>query len=64
MKQGGLRHEDELHHFAEYLGVEGERARLFLWQFLAQRLTPEPEGWVAPYSKQAVVIWWTPAGVC
>jgi 4-hydroxythreonine-4-phosphate dehydrogenase len=23
MKQGGLRHEDELHHFAQYLGVEG-----------------------------------------
>jgi 4-hydroxythreonine-4-phosphate dehydrogenase len=23
MKQGGLRHEDELHHFAEYLGVRG-----------------------------------------
>lgn len=23
MKQGGLRHEDELHHFAEYLGVDG-----------------------------------------
>ena len=22
MKQGGLRHEDELHHFAEYLGVK------------------------------------------
>jgi len=23
MKQGGLRHEDELHHFAQYLGVKG-----------------------------------------
>ncbi|HYF21474.1 MAG TPA: 4-hydroxythreonine-4-phosphate dehydrogenase PdxA, partial [Ramlibacter sp.] len=23
MKQGGLKHEDELHHFAEYLGVTG-----------------------------------------
>jgi len=23
MKQGGLKHEDELHHFAEYLGVSG-----------------------------------------
>ncbi len=23
MKQGGLKHEDELHHFAEYLGVDG-----------------------------------------
>jgi 4-hydroxythreonine-4-phosphate dehydrogenase len=23
MKQGGLKHEDELHHFAEYLGVQG-----------------------------------------
>lgn len=23
MKQGGLKHEDELHHFAEYLGVKG-----------------------------------------
>jgi 4-hydroxythreonine-4-phosphate dehydrogenase len=23
MKQGGLTHEDELHHFAEYLGVQG-----------------------------------------
>ena len=23
MKMGGLRHEDELHHFAEYLGVQG-----------------------------------------
>jgi 4-hydroxythreonine-4-phosphate dehydrogenase len=23
MKLGGLKHEDELHHFAEYLGVTG-----------------------------------------
>lgn len=46
----------------EYLGVEGDRVRRFLWQFLAQRLTPEPGGWVAPYSKQAAVIWWPAAG--
>lgn len=46
----------------EYLGVEGDRVRTFLRQFLAQRLTPEPAGWVAPYSKQAAVIWWAAAG--
>lgn len=46
----------------EYLGLRGDEVRSFLWQFLAQRLTPEPAGWVAPYSKQAAVIWWAAAG--
>jgi SAM-dependent methyltransferase len=46
----------------EYLGVGGREVRAFLWQFLARRLTPEPHGWVAPYPKQAAVIWWTTEG--
>ena len=46
----------------EYLGVAGPDVRAFLRQFLARRLTPEPGGWIAPYPKQAVVVWWTPAG--
>jgi SAM-dependent methyltransferase len=41
-----------------YLGVSGPDARNFLRGFLAARLVHEPAGWVAPYAKQAVVLWW------
>jgi hypothetical protein len=41
-----------------YLGVSGPEARGFLRRFLAARLVREPSGWVAPYSKQAAVLWW------
>lgn len=44
--------------YAVYLGVSGPEARGFLRDFLAARLTREPAGWVAPYSKQVVVLWW------
>lgn len=47
----------------EYLGVTGDEARAFLHRFLAQRLTPEREGWIAPYLKRAAVIWWRTSGV-
>lgn len=42
----------------EYLGVGGDETRAFLRRFLAARLTHEASGWVAPYPKQAAVIWW------
>lgn len=42
----------------EYLGVEGESVRQFLREFLAKQLVPEESGWIAPYPKQAAVIWW------
>jgi SAM-dependent methyltransferase len=42
----------------EYLGVGGDETRAFLRRFLAARLTREASGWVAPYPKQAAVIWW------
>lgn len=42
----------------EYLGVEGGAVREFLREFLAKRLVPEGGGWIAPYPKQAAVIWW------
>jgi SAM-dependent methyltransferase len=54
---------DEACDFYEaYLGVSGPEARGFLRDFLATRLVSEPSGWVAPYSKRAVVLWW-PGGV-
>jgi SAM-dependent methyltransferase len=43
----------------EYLGLEGEPLRAFLREFLSERLAREGSGWIAPYSKQAAVIWWT-----
>jgi len=46
----------------EYLGVEGEPVRRFLRAFLSERLVPEGPGWVAPYTKQAAVIWWRVEG--
>ena len=42
----------------EYLGIEGEPVRQFLRKFLAKRLVRDGSGWIAPYSKQAAVIWW------
>lgn len=42
----------------EYLGVTGERVRDFLRRFLRHRLVSDGSGWIAPYSKQAAVIWW------
>jgi hypothetical protein len=44
--------------YEAYLGVSGPEARGFLRSFLAARLVPEPGGWVAPYSKRAVVLRW------
>lgn len=50
---------DEACDFYEvYLGVSGPEVRGFLRTFLAARLVREPEGWVAPYSKRAVVLRW------
>jgi SAM-dependent methyltransferase len=50
---------DEACDFYEvYLGVSGPEARGFLRRFLATRLVPEPPGWVAPYSKRTLVLWW------
>jgi SAM-dependent methyltransferase len=50
---------DEACDFYEvYLGVSGPEVRGFLRSFLSTRLVPEPSGWVAPYSKRAVVLWW------
>ena len=42
----------------EYLGLEEEPFREFLREFLAKRLVPEESGWIAPYPKQAAVLWW------
>jgi SAM-dependent methyltransferase len=50
---------DEACDFYEvYLGVSGPEARGFLRSFLAARLVREPKGWMAPYSKRAVVLRW------
>jgi SAM-dependent methyltransferase len=50
---------DEACDFYEaYLGVSGPEARGFLRAFLAARLVPDPSGWVAPYAKRAVALWW------
>ena len=50
---------DEACDFYEaYLDVSGPESRGFLRRFLAARLVRESAGWVAPYSKQAVVLWW------
>lgn len=46
----------------EYLALEGEPVRDFLRGFLAPRLKREGEGWIAPYAKQAAVIWWRVGG--
>ena len=46
----------------EYLGLEDEAVRKFLQEFLAKRLLPEGSGWIAPYPKQAAVIWWRVGG--
>ena len=42
----------------EYLGGEGSGTREFLRQFLRGRLLPAGAGWIAPYRKEAAVIWW------
>jgi hypothetical protein len=44
--------------FEEYLGVSGPEVRAFLRDFLAARLVKEGPTLVAPYPKQAAVIWW------
>jgi len=46
----------------EYLGVSGPEVRGHLERFLAERLTRETSGWLAPYAKEALVIWWPVAG--
>jgi hypothetical protein len=42
----------------EYLGLAPGAERSFLRGFLAERLVREPGGWVAPYTKRALVISW------
>jgi SAM-dependent methyltransferase len=42
----------------EYLGVSGPSVRAVLREFLGSRLTREPSGWVAPYGKEAAILWW------
>lgn len=46
----------------EYLGVGGGPVRQFLREFLLKRLVPEGSGWIAPYPKQAAVMWWAVRG--
>jgi len=46
----------------EYLGVEGNGVRTFLRGFLGERLLHDGAGWIAPYDKQAAVIWWRVKG--
>ncbi len=42
----------------EYMGLEGERHREFLREFLSARLVKDAGGLLAPYPKRAAVIWW------
>jgi hypothetical protein len=50
---------DEACDFYEaYLGATGAAVRVFLRDFLAARLVREPQGWLAPYAKRAVVLRW------
>jgi len=42
----------------EYLGITGADARGILREFLGKRLVREGSGLIAPYPKQAAVIWW------
>jgi SAM-dependent methyltransferase len=44
--------------YEAYLGVSGPEVRGFLRDFMAARLVQEPAGWVAPYAKRVVVLWW------
>jgi SAM-dependent methyltransferase len=40
-----------------YMGLEDEASRDFLRAFLAERLSREAGGWVAPFRKRAMVAW-------
>ncbi|MBI4638896.1 MAG: class I SAM-dependent methyltransferase [Candidatus Rokubacteria bacterium] len=42
----------------EYMGLEGEDARVALRTFLARRLRRDGRGWIAPLRKRAAVIHW------
>jgi methyltransferase family protein len=42
----------------EYLGLAPGAERAFLRSYLAERLIREEEGWLAPYTKRALVIAW------
>jgi SAM-dependent methyltransferase len=44
-----------------YMELEGEAPRAYLRGFLAERLTREGSGWLAPFRKQAAVIQWLTA---
>jgi len=46
----------------EYLGVSGPAVRGTLREFLAARLTREASGWLAPYAKEAAILWWPATG--
>ncbi len=50
--------EDACDFFQEYLGVDGRAPRAVLRDFLAARLVRDGTGWLAPYTKQAAVIYW------
>jgi hypothetical protein len=50
--------EEACEFWEEYLGVGGPSVRATLREFLVARLTREGSGWLAPYSKDAAVIWW------
>jgi SAM-dependent methyltransferase len=41
-----------------YLEVAGDEVRRFLREFLASRLRRDGAGWVAPYPREALVVWW------
>jgi SAM-dependent methyltransferase len=53
--------EDACDFFQEYLGVNGRAPRAVLRDFLAARLVRDGTGWLAPYTKQAAVIYWRTA---
>jgi hypothetical protein len=50
--------EDACDFWLTYMGLEGDRPRTYLRDFLAGRLQPDGAGWLAPFRKRAVVIAW------
>lgn len=51
--------EDACDFWMTYMSLEGERARDALRAFLAPRLVPDGDGWLAPFRKRATVVWGT-----
>ncbi len=54
--------EEACEFWEEYLGVGGPETRRYLRGFLAERLVRADGAWVAPYAKEAAVIWWRASG--